>query len=271
MIKFCSLASGSSGNALFFGYGETRLLIDAGLSMKTIAGALASIGEDISRLSAILITHEHSDHIKGAGIVSRKYNIPIYANAATWAAMQPMIGPVEAHNRAFFETGAEFLVGGVKAAAFGIPHDAAEPVGFSLYAGGKKVTTATDIGHIHPDLLKSLEESDLLLLESNHDRGMLMVGPYPYYLKKRVDGETGHLSNEAAGEAVAYMAERGTRRFLLGHLSRENNFPELAWQTVRNALDKCGFAVSRCSADASCGSVSLQVAPRDSSGEVIYV
>ena len=261
MIKFCSLYSGSSGNAIFLGAGSTRLLIDAGLSAKRIIEALVSIGEKPSDLSAILISHEHSDHIKGAGILSRKLNIPIYANENTWKGMEPFIGPVSLNNKAYFNTGSEFEIGDFLVKSFPIPHDAMEPVGYNFFADCKKITVATDIGHINVELLNCLEASDLLLLESNHDVEMLRIGPYPWHLKKRIAGDRGHLSNDAAGEVIAYMAEKGTKRFLLGHLSRENNFPELAYQTVYNAL---------CEKSCLAGlDISLDVVLRDKVGKII--
>ncbi|NTV90914.1 MAG: MBL fold metallo-hydrolase [Clostridiales bacterium] len=261
MIKFCSLFSGSSGNSIFFSDGETRLLLDAGLSAKKIIQALCSIGEDPSDLSAVLISHEHSDHIRGAGIISRKFGIPIYANEGTWGAMSHALGKIEEHNRICFRTGETFYIGKVTVRPFGIPHDASEPVGYSFHAEDKKVTVATDIGHINQQLLENMEDSDLLLLESNHDPEMLKVGPYPFHLKCRIAGDHGHLSNEAAGEVIAHMADRGTKLFLLGHLSRENNFPELAYQTVCNALG------SRLSGKG--GDICLSVALRDKVGQVI--
>lgn len=261
MIKFCSLYSGSSGNSIFLSVGGTKLLIDAGLSAKRIVEALVSIGENPSELSAVLISHEHSDHIRGAGILSRKFDIPVYANENTWEAMSPMLGPVNLANRLCFDTGKEFQIGDIAINSFPIPHDASEPVGYNFFAENKKVTIATDIGHISLGLLNCLEASDLLLLESNHDVEMLKVGPYPWHLKKRIAGEHGHLSNETAGKVVAYMAEKGTKRFLLGHLSRENNFPELAYQTVCNALFEKQICVGT--------DVMLDVALRDKAGEVI--
>lgn len=261
MIKFCSLYSGSSGNCIFIGTGNIRLLIDAGLSAKNITEALLSIGERPSELSAVLVSHEHSDHIRGAGIISRKFNIPIYANESTWEAMEQVIGPVNIKNRMYFNTGREFEISGVCVRAFPIPHDASEPVGFNFFVENKKLTIATDIGHISRELLDCLEMSDLLLLESNHDIEMLRVGRYPWPLKRRILGDRGHLSNEMAGKAAAYLAEKGTRNFLLGHLSKENNFPELAYQTVYNAF---------CEKKIHIGSdVTLDVALRDRAGKVI--
>jgi len=261
MIRFCSLYSGSSGNSMFIASGETKLLADAGLSAKKIISALNSIGEDPSELSAILVSHEHSDHIKGAGVLSRKFNLPIYASEGTWREMERLIGDVDDRNRRVIMPCVPFTIGGIQVTAFPIPHDAADPVGFCFEAEGKKVTIATDIGSINTDLLNYFEDSDLLLLESNHDVEMLKAGPYSWELKQRIASSRGHLSNEAAGEVVAYMAQKGTKCFLLGHLSRENNFPELAYQTVCNALTAKCLEVGT--------DVTVEIAFRDKVGKVI--
>ncbi|HEX9062668.1 MAG TPA: MBL fold metallo-hydrolase [Clostridia bacterium] len=261
MIKFCSLFSGSSGNSLFLRAKGTRVLIDAGLSAKSIINNLTAIGENPADLNAVLVSHEHSDHIRGAGIISRKFNLPIFANRNTWAAMEGNIGPVDVKNKQYFETGCDFEIGDITARTFHIPHDAAEPVGFNFFAEGKKITTATDIGHMNRAILNSLEESDLLLIESNHDVEMLKVGPYPWHLKKRILGEMGHLSNEMAGKVVAYLASKGTRHFLLGHLSRENNFPELAFQTTLNILQEKSITPGK--------DMYLEVALRDRTSKVV--
>ncbi|MEG6614661.1 MBL fold metallo-hydrolase [Pseudoclostridium thermosuccinogenes] len=261
MIKFCSLFSGSSGNSLYIEANGTKILIDAGLSGKRIIQALNSIGEQPSEISAVLVTHEHSDHIRGVGILSRKFNIPVYANEKTWDAMGTQIGPINADNMRCFTTGKEFEIGNLCIKPFPIPHDASEPVGFNFFAENKKVTTATDIGHITKEVLESLIGSDLVLLESNHDIEMLKVGPYPWPLKRRILGDRGHLSNEMAGKVAVHMAQRGTRKFLLGHLSKENNFPELAYQTVYNALSEQKIKVG--------SDVTLEVAMRDYTGSVI--
>ena len=261
MIKFCSLYSGSSGNSIFIEANGTKILIDAGLSGKKIIQALNSIGERPSDISAILVTHEHSDHIRGVGILSRMFNIPVYANEKTWEAISTQIGPVSADNMRCFVTGKEFEIGNMCIRPFPIPHDAVEPVGFNFFAFNRKVTTATDIGHITEEILESLVKSDLVLLESNHDIEMLKVGPYPWPLKMRVLGDKGHLSNEMAGKVAVHLAERGTCRFLLGHLSRENNFPELAYQTVYNALRESKIKVD--------SDVMLEVALRDCTSRVM--
>jgi len=261
MVKFCSLFSGSSGNSLFLSLGSTKILIDAGLSAKRIVKALTSIGESPLDISAILVSHEHSDHRHGVGIMSRKYNIPIYANENTWGAMEREIGPVNPINKVCFDTGFEFEVGDLCVKAFHIPHDASEPVGFNFFTGKIKITTVTDIGHITDQLLSYMDESELILLESNHDVEMLRIGPYPWPLKKRIEGDRGHLSNDMAGQVVAHLAERGTKRFLLGHLSQENNFPQLAYQTVLNACTEKNIKVG--------SDILLDVALRDRVGDVI--
>lgn len=263
MIKFCSLFSGSSGNALYICTQRTKILIDAGLSAKKVINALCSIGETPSELSAILVTHEHSDHIKGAGIISRKFNTPIYANKNTWQSMEKSLGPVSENNKVCFDNGCDFEIGDITVKAFSIPHDASDPVGFNFFVGGKKITTATDIGHINRELLGYLEESEFLLIESNHDIEMLKVGPYPWHLKKRIMGERGHLSNEMAGKVVAYLAEKGTRKFMLGHLSRENNFPELAFQTVSNTLNEKKIEIGK--------DILLDVVLRDRTSRVVEI
>lgn len=261
MIKFCSLFSGSGGNSLFVSSGKTKLLIDNGLSGKKIIEALVSVGEIPTDLSAILVSHEHSDHIKGVGVLSRKFDIPVYANERTWEAMEQNIGPISLKNKMYFNTGSEFEIDNVTVKAFPIPHDANEPVGFNFFVGNKKITSATDIGHMNKSLLSHLEGSDLLLIEANHDIEMLKIGPYPWSLKKRILGDKGHLCNEMAGKVIAYLAGKGTKHFLLGHLSRENNFPELAYQTVCNILCEKNIDPVK--------DIFLSVAMRDKAGEAV--
>jgi len=263
MIKFCSLYSGSSGNAIFLAADKAKILIDAGLSGKKIGEALISIDENPSSLSAILVSHEHSDHIKGIGVLSRRYNLPVYANEMTWNSMDSSIGNISPENVKFFKTGTMFEICGLGIKSFPIPHDASEPVGFNFYSGRRKITVATDIGHVDTDLVSYMEGSDLLLLEANHDTEMLKIGPYPQWLKVRILGENGHLSNETAGDVITTIAEKGTRNFLLGHLSRENNFPELAYQTVYNALLQKNIYVGK--------DVTLGVVRRDRVGRVIRI
>ena len=263
MIKVCSLFSGSSGNSIFISSGNTSILVDAGVSGRRIEEALNEIGESISKISGIIITHEHSDHIIGAGILSRRHKIPIYANKETWDAMRSFTGKLAPALTQIINLGQLFRIGDIDISSFPIPHDAACPVGYSFFIEDKKITVATDIGHISDDLLTYLEKSLMILLESNHDIEMLKTGRYPWPLKKRILGDYGHLCNEITGKIVAHLAEGGTKFFLLGHLSKENNFPELAYQTVYNALIEKKIYPDK--------DVYLEVALRDRASKMICI
>lgn len=254
-LRFCPLFSGSSGNALYLGCEGTHLLIDAGMSGAKVSSEMERIGISPKDLNGILVTHEHSDHIAGVGILSRKYDIPIYANAGTWDAMRGKLGNISDKNVMLFDTGSDFHVGSLDVMPFATPHDAAEPVGYSFYAGRNKLSIATDLGTVKESWLKHLEESDLVLLESNHDVDMLKAGRYPYELKRRILGTKGHLSNDSAGKAAVELVRRGVRTIILGHLSGENNFPELAYQSVSSMLQLEGIEPGR--------DVMLSVASRD--------
>ena len=246
LFTFCPLYSGSSGNAAFVGGGNTRILIDAGLSGRTVTEALNRIGILPETLDGILVTHEHSDHIKGVGILSRKYHIPIYANAATWAAMEKLIGPVMPALHREFETDASFYIGDLAVLPYSISHDAAEPVGYRVDYGARSVATATDIGVFTQNVLSVLSGVDLVLLESNHDIDMLHENEhYSARLKSRILGRRGHLSNEACGEALWQLYQTGVCHAVLGHLSHENNTPELALRTVCDALRAHGLEIGR--------------------------
>jgi phosphoribosyl 1,2-cyclic phosphodiesterase len=260
MITFCSLFSGSSGNAIYIASGNAKILIDCGVSGKRIAASLASIDVDASQIDAILVTHEHRDHTHAIGIMSRRYNIPIYANENTWTGMENEIGNIKPDNKRYFNTHEDFCIKDICIHPFSIPHDAAEPVGYNFYIDNTKLTLATDIGHVNAELTSYLEGSQMILIESNHDTEMLKCGSYPYYLKQRILGARGHLSNEAAGELAAHLATKGTTRFLLGHLSKENNFPQLAYQTVYNALESRKIKVGK--------DVLLDVAERETRSKV---
>jgi phosphoribosyl 1,2-cyclic phosphodiesterase len=236
MIKFCSLFSGSSGNCIFIGTDEVKILIDAGVSGSKIAGALGEIGENPEDLSAIFVTHEHSDHVSGVGIVSRRYNVPIYATDKTWQAMSRGLGKILPENRRILEAGSRIAFGDVEIRNFSIPHDAADPVAYSFQTGGKKVSVATDMGCITQEVRENITGSDLILLESNHDVEMLQNGSYPYVLKQRILGDRGHLSNIVAADFLTELALNGTTQFFLGHLSQENNTPECAYETTCHML-----------------------------------
>lgn len=263
MIKVCSLFSGSSGNCIFVSYNDTALLVDAGVSGKRIEEALKGIDESFDKITGIFITHEHSDHISGAGILARRHKVPVYANEKTWKAMKPFMGKLSSDFIRLVDVGETVTIGEIEVKPFSIPHDAACPVGYNFFIDGKKLTIATDIGHMSNDLLVHLEKSDMILLESNHDIEMLKTGSYPWPLKQRILGEYGHLCNEMAGKVVAYLAQKGTKSFLLGHLSKENNFPELAYQTVCNALLEKSINPKE--------DIYLEVALRDRASKVLYI
>lgn len=236
MLKFCSLYSGSTGNSLLVQNDNTCILVDAGVSGTKIVEALNSIGIDISQIEAILVTHEHSDHIKSIGTLSKKYNIPIFANDKTWKAMSTEAKKVPLECQKTFTMDNKFSIGSLDILAFSIPHDAADPCGFNIFGSNKKISIATDVGHITPSIFTSLQNSSFVLLESNYDPKVLQYSSYPYNLKRRIAGPNGHLPNNEAGDTISKLIDSGLKTAMLGHLSKENNFPELAEQTVLEEL-----------------------------------
>ena len=241
MLKFCSLYSGSSGNSLFVETPTTKLLIDAGESSKKIENALTNLNIDANNIDGILVTHEHIDHIKGLGTFAKKFNIPVYANKETWDAMPEVAQKIEPSCQNNFIPYEKFDIGDFKVLPFQIPHDAANPCGFNLFYGEQKISIATDLGHMDTKLIKYLEESEFVLLEANYDPNILKCSKYPYTLKQRIAGPNGHLSNEMAGKTISYLLKSGLSKVMLGHLSKENNFPELAYQTVVDELCNNNF------------------------------
>jgi len=254
MMKFCSLYSGSSGNSIYVESSNSKILIDAGVSGKKIEEGLASVGTSPNEIDAILVTHEHSDHVSSIGFISKKYNIPVYASNLTWNQIENQSLKMNPSNRMTFELDKWFSIGDLDIMPFKIPHDAIEPCGFSILGEGKKITIATDIGHINSYLSENMQKSDMLLLESNHDVEMLRCGHYPWFLKRRILSENGHLCNEEAAKTIVSLVESGMKKFFLGHLSTENNFPELALQTVTNSLNEIGVTIGT--------DVFLEIAPR---------
>ncbi|SET01319.1 Phosphoribosyl 1,2-cyclic phosphodiesterase [Natronincola peptidivorans] len=254
-VQFCSLASGSSGNCHFISNGEEHLLVDAGLSGKKIQSKLQEIGFEPNKLTGIFISHEHNDHICGAGILSRRFDIPIYANEATWQAMESKLGSIKQENIKIFKTETTLHVGNLQITPYSISHDAADPVGFVLKNKTVKISIATDLGHINQGILDKIGDSHLVVLESNHDEDMLKAGNYPYYLKRRILSDHGHLSNEAAGNAIVDLMKMNVKNILLAHLSKENNFPELAIMTVKSILDSHKINIGK--------DISIDLAHRD--------
>ncbi len=243
-LTFIPLFSGSSGNATLVCSGRTKVLVDAGLSGSRIEEALRSAGEDIRGVRGILITHEHNDHIAGAGVLSRKHDIPVFATAPTWEAASGKLGSVHPrHTRVIDKTA--FYIDDLLIEPFGIPHDAADPVGYCIACGSRRAAVATDMGWFPQSVEQRLHACDIVLLEANHDIEMLAAGRYPRALKERIRSRRGHLSNDEAGEAAARLVAAGVTSILLGHLSRENNEEPLAYRTVTDALLARGIQPGR--------------------------
>jgi len=242
-MKVCAIASGSSGNCTFISNKKIKILIDVGISLKNIVNNLKCNDIDIKDIDAIFITHEHIDHIKSVGVISRNYDIPIYANENTWNSIKTKksMGAINEKNIKILQTNNVLSLGHLSIKSFNISHDASEPVGYIIYDENKKVCIATDIGEINDELIKNLKYSNIIVLESNHDVNMVQISKYPYSLKRRILGDKGHLCNELAGQLLAQVNHRDLKYAILGHLSKENNFEELAYQAVKNELDSHGI------------------------------
>ena len=262
MLNFCSLYSGSSGNSLLVKTENTNILIDAGVSCKKIETALKLLEIDPSSLDGILITHEHSDHVQGLGTFAKKFDVPIFVNQKTLDAMPKQKEKIAEKNIKLFTIEEKFEINDLKIKPFAIPHDAANPCGFCIFKDDKKISIATDIGHMSNGILKNLEESKFVLLESNYDPEVLMYSRYPYLLKTRIAGPTGHLSNEAAGKTISCLLKSGLEQVMLGHLSKESNFPELAYKTVVEELISSNYDEN---------SLLLSIANRDTISKEIVV
>ena len=257
MLELCTLASGSSGNCLLVSCGQTHILVDAGISCRRITTALKELEVDPAGLSAVLITHEHTDHMAGLATLTKKLRVPVYASRGTGLQLCYRIPFLEELIHPF-QPGACFDVGGVEVGTFPTSHDAAQSCGYTLSAGGRKLAVATDLGYVTPEVERAVRGARLAVVEANHDVEWLRSGPYPYFLKERILGERGHLSNEA-GAALAWTAvEGGAATVVLAHLSHENNTPERARQTAAALLEARGAAVGR--------DVCLEVAPRSTPG-----
>lgn len=236
-MRVSVLASGSSGNATFVQIGETKLLVDAGISARRIRAGLAGIGVAVEEISGVLITHEHRDHIGGLATLAKKYALPVYARPETFRGMA--LGQA-LPEKCRVAIGDRFGVGGLRVEAFNIPHDAADPVGFSIYGERIKCTVATDLGFVTSSVQKALDDSDVLVLEANHDVDLLKGGSYPRHLKQRIMSNRGHLSNYDAAWALVRMKKRAHTKVFLAHLSEQNNRPEVARETVCSVAERQG-------------------------------
>lgn len=234
-MRLCSIASGSSGNCIYVGSDNTHLLVDTGISKKRIEESLAELEVKGEEINGIFITHEHVDHIQGLGVFSRKYEVPIYASEGTIAGIRTCksIGQMPDGLLHEIPKDENFTIGDLKVKPFAISHDANEPTGFRIKNGEKAIAVATDLGTYDNYIVENLKGLDAVLLEANHDVHMVEVGPYPYPLKQRVLGNKGHLSNELSGRLLCNILHDNLKCILLGHLSKDNNFAELAYETVK--------------------------------------
>ncbi|WP_404406471.1 MBL fold metallo-hydrolase [Jeotgalibacillus malaysiensis] len=237
------LASGSTGNAIFIENEHHSFLVDAGLSGKQMEGLFSQIDRSMKDLSGILVTHEHSDHIKGLGILARRYNLPVYANEKTWHAMAPLIGNVNSEQKFIFPMETVQTFGGLDIESFGVSHDAAEPMFYVFHENGKKIVVMTDTGYVSDRMKGIIKGADAYVFESNHDVGMLRMGRYPWSIKRRILSDVGHVSNEDAAVAMSEVVTDNTKRIYLSHLSKDNNMKDLARMSVTQTLEDCGMKV----------------------------
>ena len=243
-LAICSLASGSSGNCYLIKSNNTAILADAGISARQIEQRLGALGVGCGDIEAVMITHEHSDHVKGLGVTKKSSSMKICANEKTAAKS----GMENCSGFELFSTGDNFTVGDILVNTFPLSHDAEDPCGYSFCCDGKRISVVTDTGIVTEEIFQAVKDSDILVLESNHDVNILKMGRYPWFLKQRILGDKGHLSNEAAAELLLRIhreAEKKRRLILLAHLSQENNFPEMALTTVSNILEEAGVAVGK--------------------------
>lgn len=264
-MNLCSIASGSSGNCIYVGNSNTNILVDAGISKKRIEDGLFSRDINPEKIDGILITHEHSDHVSGIGVMARKYKMPIYGTVETIAAMLKTkgVGRIPEECLKYVQSDEPFMINDIQVNPFAISHDASNPVCYTFQSDGHKVGVATDLGKYDDYIVANLAGSEILLLEANHDVNMLQVGAYPYYLKRRILGDKGHLSNENSGKLIKTLLHDNMKYVFLGHLSKENNFPELAYEAVRCEVEMDETQMYK--------NISLQVANRDVPSELVTV
>ncbi len=234
-MELCSIASGSSGNCICVGTADSHLLVDAGISGKRIETGLNSAGLKTSEMEAVLVTHEHIDHIAGLGVIARRYGLPIYGTKATLDAVlcAKSVGKIDESLLHPVIPGQDFQIGDMTVHPLLISHDAADPVAYIMKTDSQKIGVITDLGKYDDFIIEELQNLDILLLEANHDVRMLQTGSYPYPLKQRILGDRGHLSNVLSGQLLGRLLHDRFKAVVLGHLSKENNYAELAYETVR--------------------------------------
>ena len=257
-----ALFSGSSGNCAYVSAGGVSLLVDAGVSARSLCKALESIGSSINNIAGILITHEHSDHIRGLKTLLSKYKIPVYANAGT---IDGILSSMEIDSDNFIElkSGGSTLIADIAVSSFCTSHDSRESVGYRIHTpDGKQIGIATDLGYVSDTVMNGISGCDAVIIESNHDVGMLQNGRHPYYLKRRILSKTGHLSNDDCAKVLPALCSAGSRYFILAHLSRDNNIPELALETAISSMNLSGIPQDE---------YEIEVAPRNGPEHILTI
>ena len=264
MLKCCSLYSGSSGNSFFIQSENTKILVDVGVSVKKIETALQEqFNLSLKDINAIFITHEHIDHTRSLFQISYKYNIPVFASKGTWNALiQKEDKKIPEANKNIFSLNKSFEFMDLRIYPFSIPHDAAEPCGFNIYNENSKIRIATDIGHVDNTLFNNLKNSSFVMLEANYEPKILKISPYPYMLKQRIASMDGHLSNIEAGKTICKLIDYGLKDALLIHLSKENNIPEIAYESIIENLKNNNIPLEK---------FNLDVAPRNNPSKIFYI
>ena len=258
MLKAATLASGSSGNCTVVSDGRVHILIDAGISARRICTGLRELGIEPKELAAILITHEHSDHISGLPVLCRQLNAELYATEPTARQICYRTAGLEERFRVF-EPGDRFLLGGLTAGSFATSHDCACPVGYYVTDGARKLTLCTDTGIVTRQVLEGVRGAHLLIGEFNYDPDMLRAGPYPPHLKERILSDRGHLANGVGAKLAAWAAGQGTEKIVLAHLSKENNLPGMALAAARRELEAAGVTAELYAAPRDTGSGWIEV------------
>ena len=248
MLKFISLGSGSSGNCYFLQTASDGIIIDAGIGVRTLKKHAKDYGLNLSMIHHVVVTHDHADHIKSVGSISYEFNLPVYATEKVHNGIDKnycVQRKVRQEMRHYLQYGVAIEVGDFKVTPFLVPHDASDNVGFFIEADGVTFCIITDAGCVTEDMAQYIQRADYLVIEANHDEEMLLQGPYPDYLKKRIMSNSGHLSNKSCGEAIANHMNENLKHVWLCHLSEENNHPELARKTVDSVLRSYGIIVGK--------------------------
>ena len=240
-MRFSVLASGSTGNSIYVENEHHAFLVDAGLSAKRMEQQLASIGRSMTNVDGIFVTHEHSDHIKGIGVLARRHKVPIYANEKTWMAMDGLVGEIPLEQRFHFEMETSMSFGSIDIQSFAVSHDSVDPMFYVFYENDRKLSIITDTGYVSDRMKGHIQASDAYVFESNHDVSMLQMGRYPWSVKRRILSDVGHVSNEDAAIAMSEVVAEKETKIYLSHLSKDNNMKDLARMSVSQTLESCGI------------------------------